>query len=78
LIIKRGFPPRPATFDNAQTLQEARFSPREKLIVSVDEEMLEKLKAERDADMDPLEVLRREAEEEKKTMQAPNQGCDPS
>ena len=56
IIVKRGFPPRPATLTKEQTLQEAGFSAREKLIVSVDDEMVEKLRAERDANMDPVEA----------------------
>ena len=39
ITVKRGFPPRPAQLDLTQSLQEAGFSMREKLIVGVDEEM---------------------------------------
>ena len=68
LVIKKGFPPRPTEVNKAQTLQEAGFSPREKLIVSVDDEKVEKLRAELPEE-DAMEVLRRQVEEEKKTMQ---------
>ena len=46
LNVKRGFPPKPVELLKEQTLQEAGFSAREKLIVQVDDEMVEKLKAE--------------------------------
>ena len=46
LVIKRGFPPRPTELNKARSLEESGFSAREKLIVSVDDEMVEKLRAE--------------------------------
>jgi len=61
-----------------QTLIEAGFTAREKLIVGVDDEILAKLKAERDANMDPLEAERQKLLDEKSTMKASNVGCDPA
>ena len=78
LLIKRGFPPRPVQLVMEQTLSEAGFTVREKLIVSVDEEMLTRLKAEKEANMDPLEVERQKLLDEKRSMKASNVGCDPS
>ena len=48
------------------------------MIVSVDEEMLTRLKAEKEANMDPLEVERQRLLDEKRSMKASNVGCDPS
>ena len=60
-------------------MREAGFSAREKLIVSVDDEMIEKLRAELpQEEEDPMEVLRRQVEEEKKSMLGTNVGCDPT
>ena len=47
-------PPRPSELNPDHTLQEAGFSAREKLIVSVDDERAEKLRAEHFANLDPV------------------------
>ena len=54
LVVKRGFPPRPVELVKEQTLSQAAFSAREKLVVSLEDEMAEKLRAEHYANMTPL------------------------
>ena len=50
LIIKKGFPPKPVEAQKEQSLVDAGLGPqREKLIVSVDEEMVAKKQAEIEA-----------------------------
>ena len=46
--------------------------------MSVDEEMVAKIKAEQPEPEDPMEALRKQMEEEKKTMLGSNVGCDPA
>ena len=61
------------------SLLEAGFNPkRDKLIVSVDDEMVEKIRAQSQADMDPVEIEQQRLLEEKKTMEGSNVGCDPA
>ena len=79
LLLKKGFPPRPMQVQKEVTLIDAGLGPqREKLIVSIDDEMVEKMKAEELANMDPEEAVRKMLEEEQKQMQGSNVGCDPS
>ena len=53
------------------SLLEAGFNPkRDKLIVSVDDEMVEKIRAESQADMDPVEIEQQRLLEEKKPWNA--------
>jgi len=78
IIIKRGFPPRPVELNPDSTLQEAGFAAREKLIVNVDEEMAEKLRAEYFANLDPIAAESEVLKEEKRSMAASNVGCDPA